>query len=146
MRDLHRTTALREAPRTQYEIGFLETSDIPEFAPLLLALYGQRGGEARVAQEATLLKELMRTQRTKIAVAMPVGELALAADARVTRWGATSIGPVRGPEAIPAPLEEYLRAFVAPDQYPMPGQGDDWDRALLSLGPIDARLPIDPRP
>ena len=145
MRDLHRTTPLFEAPHTQYEIGILEPSDIREFAPLLLALYNQRNGTDQVAQEEKRLRELMRIHRTKIAVAMPVGELALAADARLTRFGDISIGPISGPEAIPHPLEEYLRAFVDTSLYPMPGQGSDWQTALLSLGPIDARLPIEPR-
>ncbi|HEY5152686.1 MAG TPA: hypothetical protein VII55_01805 [Candidatus Saccharimonadales bacterium] len=142
MRDLHRTTALSKAPRTQYEIGILEVSDVVEFAPQLLALYGQRDGPDQVAQEAKRLRDLIRMQRTKIAVAMPVGELAVAADARATRWGITNIGPIRGPQTIPGPLEEYLRAFVAPDQFDMPGDAGDWQTALLSLGPIDERLPI----
>ena len=148
MRDLHRTTSLREAPHTQYEIGILEPSDIAEFAPLLLDLYGQRNDEARAAQEAKRLKEIMRIHKTKIAVAMPVGELALAADARITPVGdisIVSIGPIRGPKSMPDVLEEYLRAFVDPVQYPLPGQSHDWQRALLSLGPIDSRLAIDPR-
>jgi|GEM_PF-4724890 len=142
MRDLHRTTALSEAPRTQYEIGILEVSDVVEFAPQLLALYGQRDGPDQVAQEAKRLKDLIKTQRTKIAVAMPVGELAVVAEARATRWDSTSTGPISGPEAIPEPLEAYLRAFVAPDQFAMPGYDGDWQTALLSLGPIDERLPI----